>query len=121
MLTDSEPAPIATTTDPRYVEKVNNLTEAMKWVFKDQGLMNILPIVNRNSLISGPGYIFADWEESDDGGDGQIKLEVINWQNVWLDGKTPFIGKCFKAIMSRSAWGRIASLIVTGKQSNPTR
>lgn len=99
ILTDSLTGTVATSNDPAYQEQAKVLTQAIDWVYQDQDLILKQPILIRNSLVSAPGFLFVEYDQDADGGEGKINIEVVNWRNVWLDGINPFIERARKAVI----------------------
>lgn len=91
ILTDSYPGTTVKVTDPQLKEQAKNLDKAVKWVQQDQDLQLMLPMVIRNSLMSAPGFIHPYHDANAENGQGQIKHEIVHWENVWLHGGSLFI------------------------------
>jgi hypothetical protein len=97
VLTDSIPGIVAKTTDIEKQAQVRNLSRSIDWVLKDQSFPLMHPIVARKSLISAPGFIYTWYDPNALSGDGEIKLEIIPWQQVYLYSRTGFLEDSTKA------------------------
>jgi hypothetical protein len=91
VLTDALTTTVARADDPEFEIQGQVLSKAMEWVYEDQKLPVMLPMVVRNSLMSGPGWIYTYYDANACNGDGQIKYEVLRWDQVYLDGKRSLI------------------------------
>ena len=98
ILTDSMAGVIAQTEDPEHENTASTLTKSFEWTLKDQKFHILKPILVRNSLIGGPGYLHVYWDRNGDNGNGRQMFEVIHWRNVWLEGRSCLIDDCYKAV-----------------------
>lgn len=85
ILTDSLPGTAIRPQDPAFDEQAINLEKAIEWVHEDQKLPLMLPMVVRNSLIEGVGWIHQYYDVNSDDGQGKIKREIVPWDSVWVD------------------------------------
>lgn len=97
ILTDSMPAPAVRVNDPAYVEQAKNLGKAIDWVNKDQNFELNYSMLVRKQLITGTSYLHTYYDANANNGEGAITDEILNWEKVWLSGRTPFIEGCDKA------------------------
>lgn len=97
VLTDSYDAPVVNPKDPAKRPQAMNLQESIEWVNRNQDLQGNLVDLNRNMLMSAPGYLHTYYDYSANGGNGEIKDEVLPWHQVYLDGAVQKIEQIRKA------------------------
>jgi len=96
-ITDSFPSVKAEAKDPDKKPQAQNLSKAIEYVNEKQNLQGMLPVVVRNSLKGGPGYIHEYYDPNADNGEGLIKRESLHWRDVLLDGSVSVIEDSNKA------------------------
>lgn len=96
ILSDSMPAPIASTKDPAFIEQTKNLSKAIQYVSNNQNFGLILPSLIRNQLIDGVAFEHLYYDANANNGDGRICSEIVPWDKVYISGESPFIENCSK-------------------------
>lgn len=102
ILTDGFPSATAKVLDPERIEQGKMLDNAIEWVLKQQSFNMKLPMLVKESLIDAPSYLHSYYDANANNGEGEIKLEIIPWQNVWLHGGAQFIEECESAVIKLS-------------------
>lgn len=97
LLTDSMSSAIVKTDNDDQVEQTDILTKAFEWTLNDQNFPILKPILIRNSLIGGPGWLHVYWDKHADKGNGRQMFEVLPWDCVWIDGSACLIEDAKKA------------------------
>lgn len=97
ILTDSYPGIAVKTKKPELLNQVSVLQESIDYVLNRQNFQLKLPIVVRNSLIAAPAYLYPYYDANENNGEGEIKIDILKWENVWLSGESDFIDDCSKA------------------------
>lgn len=97
LLTDSQAGAVVQTDSEELQEQAKTLTKSFDWVMEDQKFPIIKPILVRNSLIGGPGWLHVYWDKHADNGNGKQIFEVLNWKNVWIDGNACLMEDANKA------------------------
>jgi len=86
VLTDSISGITANVEDPEYMDQAKNLVKAVEWVLKKEQFQIKHPQLVRDSLVAAPGYLYIDHDINGRDGDGAIKLEILPYYQVRLDG-----------------------------------
>lgn len=97
ILTDSYPSPAVKVSNPDFIEQGKNLQKSVDWVMNQQNFQLKFPSVVRDSLIAAPGFMHPYYDANANNGEGEIKIENLNWKNVWLSSNSMFIEDCEKA------------------------
>ena len=98
ILTDAMSSVVAKVTDDAYKEQAENLSHAIEWVYKDQNLLDLRTCAIRNGLVAAPGYLFKWYDPNCNNGDGADKIELLDWDMVYLDGAAKKIEDSRKAV-----------------------
>jgi hypothetical protein len=110
IMTDSMPSPAVMPYDSAYLEQAKNLGKAIDWVNKDQNFELNYPILVRDQLITGIGYLYTYFDANADFGNGKIIDEVLKWEQVWVSGRSALIDgadKCRIELFRSKDWLKI--------------
>lgn len=99
ILTDSYPSIAVKVDEPSLVPQVKNFQKAIDWVFEQQNFQLKLPLAVRQSQISAPSYQHVYYDANANNGEGEIKIENLNWRQVYLSGNSEFIEDCEKVVI----------------------
>jgi hypothetical protein len=104
ILTDSIPSSSVRVDDPNKAEQGKVLNKSIEHVYKAQCFEMKYPMLVRASLISAPSYLHIYYDNNAKNGQGEIKHEILKWDQVYLDGKPQMIEECDKArlVLKRS-------------------
>lgn len=91
ILTDSMPGTQVTASREEMQPAADNLGKAVKFVYQDQNLQLLLPSLLRSALTSAPGYLYVNYNQDADGGDGKIEYRQLPWKSVFMDGNAQTI------------------------------
>lgn len=97
ILTDSMPGTQILAQQADREDDAKNLERAIKYVYQQQNLALLMPTAVRNALISAPGFIYSWYDPDADDGDGAIKMRILDWRSVLLDGNATTIEDAQKA------------------------
>jgi len=97
ILTDGLPSMTATSDDPAYKAQADNMGKAIGYVNKQQNLAVMMPVLVRQSLIGGNGWVHEFFDANAKNGDGEICREVVHWEDVMVDGACMLIEQAKKA------------------------
>lgn len=97
ILTDSQGTVTFKTHKEDIKEQVSVLSKSVDWVLKQQDIELKKPMVIRNSLISAPGYLHTYYDANANNGEGEVKIEVLPWKQVYLSGEALFPEDCESA------------------------
>jgi|DEB0MinimDraft_6_1074348.scaffolds.fasta_scaffold04652_2 hypothetical protein len=97
ILSDSYPGVAVKVTDPEFLEQSKILQKGIDWVLESQNFQIKFPNVVRKSLISAPSYLHPYYDANAKNGEGENRIEQIDWRFVWLSGNSEYIEDCDKA------------------------
>lgn len=87
VLCDSIPTTdiISTDEDEESMESAKCLESAVQFSYESGDIPLKVPLTIRDSLKTGTGYIYVDWNQEAEKGQGSVSYTVKNWRSILID------------------------------------
>lgn len=101
ILTDSRPGTSIIPMDERADQDAKMLESAIEYIYDSENLQFTLPQAVKESLITGSGWLYVDFDPDREVGEGAITIEALPWRWIFIDPSASDIKKAGYIIIRR--------------------